>query len=163
MKKALLIVLTALSALGLVNEAGATDVGLVGSFARVVESAMIGYESATTCEDDGGRWFDGDCVFGTEETVRVSIANDVIRVAIETVGVTANVCEYEGEATLRDPTTLVSSKPTRAWNGSAFVAATCEVAVTALPDGSVRVSNNGKCQMFCGPRATLEIDSAQRR
>lgn len=164
MKKTLLIILTALSALGLVNEAGAqVDGRLVGTFARANEAAMLGYESQDKCESDGGRWFDGDCIFGAEDSVRISVTAAGIRLAIDTVGITGNACEYEGLATYRDFSTLVSTKPARAWNGKEFVATTCEVTVTALDGGAVTVKTNGHCEMFCSARASLEIDTAHKR
>lgn len=162
MKKTLLIILTALSALGIEAEAQ-VDGRLIGNFARANEAAMIGYESAEVCGEAGGRWFDGDCIFAAEDSVRITSQASGIRLAIDTVGITGNACEYEGTATYRDFSTLVSTKPTRVWNGKEMVPATCEVTVTALDGGAVSVKTNGRCDLFCSARASLEIDSAQRR
>jgi hypothetical protein len=90
-----------------------------------------------------------------------------IHVSISTVATDAQVCEISGTAQQMNPKQLLLRRSTEEYdpsNGS-YRPAMCRITIVSLdPQGkAIRVKSNGKCQNWCGMRASPEIKRAVRR
>lgn len=163
--KTLSFVLLSALALNLLANVQDPTAKLLGTFVEPTQTFVVSYQEASDCTTDGGDW-DAEmemCFFDAANTAKVSATADGLYLTVDTVGSNAHQCYFEGAVTKTTATTVVSEVEAMVWNGTDFEAGTCEVTVTFENDDTVNVSNNGKCQEFCGARAWLSFGPATRQ
>lgn len=133
-----------------------------GEFSKLHPIAFMSYEDQAACEADEGKWDDGLCWFDTSDEVSVERNGEKYLVKVDTVTTNAHTCSFEGEGVMKG-TQIVATSEGEEWDGENPVPVTCEVTLDYLDGDTVNVTNNGKCQYFCGARATLEIEGAKRK
>lgn len=142
----------------------AATLDVTGRFQQDFFIAVVGYESAAKCSADQGRWDEGYCWFPASNQVRIASTGTGYNLSIETVATNAHTCEFSALAKRFPDGVLVASLPSEEYDprSGGFVKATCEVTVSFADADTVNVTNNGKCQSFCGARASLVVTGAKR-
>ena len=148
----------------------ATEINYFGQFSMAHKTAVYGYDTKKACEKDDGEWLTEDeiCVFDASDDLTVTPSNQGANLIINTIGGNAHMCSFEGAATVKSANELISQVETEVYEYNSetkqgeFVKAICEVTVTYKDSDTASVSNNGKCQEFCGARAHLYIEDAKR-
>lgn len=137
-----------------------------GSFGFLHDVVIYGYEDATACENDMGKWDpSAGCVFEVEDLVEVDGVGEGYQVRVSTVGTNADVCDFQGAGWLNDAGQIVATEQTEEWDEDKgqLVPVTCELTVFYGDENTVSTRDNGKCRSLCGMRASLEVTGATRK
>lgn len=149
------------------------------SFSAPRKIPVFYYQNAEDCRADGGEWLADEKDSEEEEGIEagmcfvdggahVDLTRDEkgqLNLSIGVVGTNAHTCDFEASAKMVSRTTYVAKAETEDYNieTEQLEAVTCEVTLTISKGGrQAAVSTNGKCRSFCGMRASLEFDEAQR-
>jgi len=135
---------------------------MLGNFSEPTSTFVVGYETEEACTTDKGQWIDEMCIFDAENTLVVSQQEKQVILSMETIGSNAHICSFEGPAEKISETELQSKVASDVWDGSDWVPGFCTVTASYSDTNTVQVSSAG-CEMFCGARAQLYIDSAKRK
>ena len=135
-----------------------------GKFVAAHDISFLSYADKKECEADKGRWENELCVFAAEDELEITRQGVNYTAKVSTVTTNAHTCDFEGQGAFQNDGTLKVSAESQEWNAEKeeWIPATCEVTVSFEDGDTANVSNNGKCQMFCGMRATLDITKAKR-
>ena len=129
-----------------------------GVFKDLHPFGSFGYPNAQACQQDGGVYNDGLCVFQDGgSTIEVKKNNDgKYDLSISSVGTNMHLCDYEGEAVDLNAAQIISHGTTDE-DGNR-----CEIVVAYTSNDTLSVITNGKCQYYCGANMSLDVENAKR-
>lgn len=130
--------------------------------------SMAGYTDQKSCDADKGEWSDRGCLFQVADTVSVKqdAQNGAYSVEISTLASNAHLCSFEADAVVMNKNMLLATAIVDVYDNDSDKVSkeVCAVGIEYLDYDTVSVQTNGKCrQYYCGARAGLEIDRAERR
>lgn len=138
-----------------------------GYYTKTKEIYFHNYPTEILCEADNGSW-DAEtesCLFEATDEVQVSkVGPNQYLVDVNTIGTNAHTCTFTANAYAMSPKALraiAPSEPNEQQNQQWPPQRKCEVYLEFNGD-KVDVEDNGKCRSFCGARAQLFIEGAQR-
>ncbi|MDD4974211.1 MAG: hypothetical protein PHY93_07650 [Bacteriovorax sp.] len=149
-----------LSALVTFSSFASVDVQLnkTGVFKDTHPFGSFGYPNAKACEEDGGVYNDGLCVFQDGgSTIEIKKNNNgKYDLSVSSVGTNMHLCDYEGEAIDLNAVQIISKDTV------GDEANRCEIVVAFTSNDTLSVITNGKCQDYCGANMSLDVENAKR-
>lgn len=148
-----------LSALLTFSSVVSADAGLnkAGVFKDLYPIGSFGYPDAESCQEDGGVYDDGLCIFEDGgSTIEIKKTdNGKYDLSISSVGTNMHLCDYQGEAEDLNADQIISKDSVEESNR-------CEVIVHFTSNDTIAVITNGKCQDYCGANMSLDVENANR-
>lgn len=162
--------LVALVAMASTMSASAFD--YAGEFLKKKQIYFHNYIQSSDCISDGGRWEAeptdptiGFCYFDATDAVKVDKDENGYAVRVETIGTNAHSCYFAGEAKKVSRNQINATAEAEYYDPDtdSYKLGTCTVSVVYTTPNTVDVKTEGPCQYFCGAKAWLDFDGAERK